>query len=51
MPESKMKVRSIHARRQILIIEDELINREILNSVFEESYEVLIAATAEEARR
>ena len=51
MSDSNMKIRSIHARRQILIVEDEVINREILNSIFEDVYDVIFAETGEAAIR
>ncbi len=49
MPENNMNVRTIHAKRQILIVEDEFVNREILNAIFEETYDVLDADSGEAA--
>ena len=37
-------------KRQILIVEDEFVNREILKAYLEPEYEVLCAETGEEAR-
>ena len=44
-----MKFHSAHGKRRILVIEDEMINREILGFMLEESYEVLFAETGARA--
>lgn len=49
MPESHLKFHSAHGKRRILIIEDELINREILGYMLSDIYEVLFAETGKQA--
>jgi len=43
MPEKHSEFHSINGKRRILIIEDELINREILGYMLQDAYEVLYA--------
>lgn len=49
MPESHLKFHSAHGKRRILIVEDELINREILGMMLEETYELVFAETGRQA--
>ncbi len=49
MPDTNLKFHSHNGKRQILIVEDEMINREILGAILEEKYEVLFAETGAEA--
>ena len=49
MPDSHLKFHSSNGKRRILIVDDELINREILGAVLEEQYETLFAENGEEA--
>ena len=38
-----------HRKRQVLIVEDEFVNRELLNAYLESEYEILLAETGKEA--
>ena len=49
MPETHRNIYAAHGKRQILVADDELVNRELLRMVFEESYEVLLAEDGEQA--
>ena len=43
MPKSHEKFHSTNGKRQILIAEDEMINREMLGRILQDDYEVLYA--------
>ena len=43
MPENHLKFHSANGKRQLLIIEDEMINRELLRVILSEQYELLFA--------
>ena len=47
--ESHVKFHSLNGKRLVLIVEDEAINREMLGFILKEHYELLFAATGEEA--
>ena len=49
MPETNLKFHSAHGKRQLLVVEDEVINREILGMILEELYEPIYAETGAEA--
>ena len=49
MPESSSARNTIGGKRKILLVEDELVNREILLSILEDSYEVITAQSGEDA--
>lgn len=49
MLKSHEKFHSVKGKRQILIVDDELINRELLRAVLEGSYELLFAENGQEA--
>lgn len=49
MPEKHSEFHSINGKRRILIIEDELINREILGYMLQDVYEVVFAETGAQA--
>ena len=49
MPESHVKFHSVNGKRQILIIEDELINQQILCMMLGDSYDIICASTGDEA--
>ena len=49
MPDSFMKFHTLHGKRKILVVEDEMINQEILRSILEDTYDIIIAAAANEA--
>ena len=49
MSDGKLKFHSSNGKRQILIVEDELINREILQMVLIDTYDLLFAETGQEA--
>ena len=51
MPEKHSEFHSINGKRRILIIEDELINREILGYMLQDAYEVVFAETGTQALR
>ena len=51
MPEKHSEFHSINGKRSILIIEDELINREILGYMLQDTYEVLYAEDGARALR
>ena len=50
MPESHLKFHSSNGKRKILVIEDELINREILGYMLQDSYNVIFAETGRQAQ-
>ena len=49
MPDSHLKFHSANGKRLILVVEDEMINREILGMILGETYEVLFAVDGKEA--
>ena len=49
MPESHLKFHSADGKRKILLIEDELINRELLGFMLQDSYNVVFAETGAKA--
>ncbi len=49
MPESHLKFHSANGKRRILLVEDELINREILGFMLRDSYDVFFAETGSRA--
>lgn len=49
MPDTHLKFHSANGKRQILIVEDEPINREMLGMMLSETYEIVYAATGAEA--
>ena len=49
MLKSHEKFHSVKGKRQILVVDDELINRELLRAVLENSYELLFAENGQEA--
>ena len=49
MPDKTDTFQAVNGKRKILIVEDELINREILRSVLETEYEILTAENGREA--
>ena len=51
MQNSQIKFHSVNGKRRILIVEDEVINREILRMMLEDSYELIYAETGTEAIR
>ena len=48
MLDDHMKMHSIEGKRQILIADDEMINREILGEMLKDDYEVIYACDGEE---
>ena len=49
MPKSHEKFHSHNGKRQVLIADDEFVNRELLRAVLEDSYELIFAENGEEA--
>jgi len=49
MPEHQLTFYAANAKRRVLIVEDELINREMLAFLIEDEYEILFAQTGAEA--
>lgn len=49
MLDTHVKFHSVNGKRLILIIEDELINREILGNILKDDYEIIYAADGKEA--
>ena len=49
MPESHLKFHSTNGKRRILVVEDELINREILRLQIEDEYDLVFAETGTQA--
>jgi diguanylate cyclase (GGDEF) domain len=49
MLESNLGVRSSNGKKRILVIEDELINREILGLILRDTYDILFAETGSQA--
>ena len=49
MPKNHKKFHSTDGKRRILIVDDEFVNREILNAMLCEEYEVLFACNGAEA--
>ena len=49
MPESSLKAQFGSERRRILVIEDEMINREILGAMLRDSYDIVFAETGAQA--
>ena len=49
MPDSHVKFHSSGAKRMVLVVDDEAINRYILGNILEEHYDVIYAATGAEA--
>ena len=49
MTDNQINFHSTNGKRQILIVEDEAINREILGAVLEDTYDILYAETGAEA--
>ena len=47
MLKSHEKFHSVNGKRQILIADDEIINREILREMLQDDYELLFAADGE----
>ncbi len=50
MPVSQVRFRPAEKKRRILIVEDELINREILKTILQDDYELVLAGTGTEAQ-
>ena len=48
MPDPQKELRSIEGKRQILIADDEMINREILGEMLKDDYEIIYACDGEE---
>ena len=48
MPDSHVNFHSKNGKRQILVVDDELINREILRSILSEQYDVVFAENGKE---
>ncbi len=49
MPERHLKFHATNGKRRILVVEDEIINQQILEMILGETYDVICAATGEEA--
>ena len=49
MPESHLKFHSSKGKRQLLVVEDERINREMLGLILENTYELIFAESGKEA--
>ena len=49
MLKSHLKFHSTNGKRRVLVVDDEMINREILGAMLQEQYEVLFACDGEEA--
>ena len=49
MPDTHAKFHSAHGKRTVMIVEDELINREMLSAILSTRYEVLTADTGADA--
>ena len=49
MPQSHLKFHSTNGKRLVLVVDDELINREILSRILSTGYEVLSADNGSEA--
>lgn len=49
MPQNHLKFHSTNGKRRILIVEDEMINREILAHLFQDAYNVVFAQTGAQA--
>lgn len=51
MPKDRATFLSANGKRRVLIVDDELVNREILKAILEGEYEVLLAEDGEEAMK
>ena len=51
MPKSHVKFHSAHGKRMVLVVDDEMVNREILRNMLDREYEVMLASNGEEAFR
>ena len=49
MPDNHVKFHSADGKRQVLVVEDELINQEILKMTLQDNYQLSFAATGKEA--
>ncbi|MBQ7534562.1 MAG: EAL domain-containing protein [Stomatobaculum sp.] len=49
MPENHLSFHSANGKRRILIVEDEIINQEMLRIILDSIYDIVFAATGEEA--
>ena len=49
MPKNHLKFHSVDGKRLILVVDDEMINRELLGAVLSADYEVIFATNGEEA--
>jgi len=49
MPDTHLKFHSSNGKRQILIVDDEIINRELLGAILAEQYDVILAETGARA--
>lgn len=50
MTEKRLRFHAANAKRKILAVEDELINREILNAMLQDVYEIIFAETGTKAK-
>ena len=50
MPESHLKFHPANEKRQILVVEDEAVNRQLLAAMLEDAYDLAFAETGEEAQ-
>jgi len=51
MPERHLKFHSSNGKRRILVVEDEPVNQELLTFMLRDTYDILLAASGEEALR
>ena len=49
MPKNHEKFHSRNGKRQILVVDDEMINRELLSQILESEYEIILAQDGQEA--
>lgn len=49
MPESHVKFHSMNGKRRVLIVDDEMINREMLGNILSDKYETVYACSGTEA--
>ena len=49
MPETHLKFHSANGKRQLLVVEDEMINRQLLDMILSDAYEVVFAESGAEA--
>ena len=50
MTEKQVSFHAASSKRKILVVEDELINREILSFMLQDAYDVLLAETGSQAK-